>query len=65
MTAMTFTYTNWRGETAPRRVLPLRVRWGTTEWHPDAQWLMDATDLDRNTLRTFAMSGMKNIGGTP
>jgi len=61
---MTFTYTNWRGETALRRVLPMRVHWGTTEWHPDAQWLMEATDLDRGTVRTFAMVNMTHIGGT-
>ena len=48
-------YTNWKGVTSDRLIRPLRVRWGTTEWHPEGQWLLDAMDLDKNDIRTFAM----------
>lgn len=52
------TYTNWRGETRERRVLPKRVFYGSNEWHPDPQWLMEALDCETLMLRTFAMQDM-------
>jgi hypothetical protein len=55
---LTFTYRNHRGETAVRRVVPIRVWYGHTDWHPDPQWLMDAHDLDRGEVRTFALADM-------
>lgn len=48
-------YTNHRGETATRRILPHRIRFDSTEWHPERQWLLDAFDLDRQAERSFAM----------
>lgn len=55
--ALTFTYTNWRGETAERRVRPSSVifRFAGTEWHPEPQWLMSAIDLDKVACRDFAV----------
>jgi len=49
-------YTNHRGERRERRVLPGRIWYGTTKWHPEAQWLMQATDLERGEQRDFAMA---------
>src|SRR4051794_13334074 len=46
-------YTNYRGETAVRRIVPLRIRFASSEWHPAEQWLMDAYDLDREAERSF------------
>src|SRR5690348_2279896 len=48
-------YTNYRGETADRRIIPIRIRFGSTEWHPEEQWLLDAFDLDRGADRAFAL----------
>lgn len=48
-------YTNYRGETALRRILPLTVRFASTEWHPERQWLLDAIDVERGVNRSFAM----------
>ncbi len=48
-------YTNWRGETAWRHILPLEIRWRYTDWHPQAQYLLRARDLDRKAERDFAM----------
>lgn len=48
-------YTNHRGETAVRRIKPLRLWFGATEWHTKEQWLLDAEDLDKKEPRTFAM----------
>lgn len=55
-----FTYTNWRGETSTRRVMPVSLWFGTTEHHPDPQWLMDAKDIGKDfALRTFALKGVR------
>jgi predicted DNA-binding transcriptional regulator YafY len=51
-------YTNWRGETRWRRVVPIRIWFGSNPWHPEPQWLLDAFDVDKAEDRAFAM---KNI----
>lgn len=48
-------YTNYRGETSIRRIIPVRVRFAASEWHPEEQWLLDAFDIDRGDTRSFAM----------
>ena len=48
-------YTNYRGETGERRITPLRLWFGSNEWHPEQQWLLDAFDVGKGTNRTFAM----------
>ena len=53
-----FTYTNYRGEVAERRIHPQRIYFGNTPWHPDTQWLMEAYDLDRKEMRDFALRDM-------
>ena len=50
-----FRYKNWRGETAQRRVVPTGFRFGSSEWHPEPQWLLVAFDLDRGQGREFAL----------
>ena len=52
---ITLTYTNWKGETAERAIIPRRVWWGSTEWHPEPQWLLTAFDLDKQAERDFAL----------
>jgi predicted DNA-binding transcriptional regulator YafY len=57
-------YTNWRGETMLRKIIPKAIRFGSTEWHPEEQWLLDAYDLDRGADRSFAMKDILEwIGG--
>jgi hypothetical protein len=63
--AYTFTYTNWRGRTARRRVRVLDIIWGATDWHTDPQWLLRAIDLDEppgNAERAFAMANISDVG---
>lgn len=48
-----FTYTNHRGETAERTVRPQTLRYGTSEHHPKACFLLEAHDFARNATRTF------------
>lgn len=53
-------YTNYRGETSDRRIVPLRIRFASSEWHPVAQWLLDAFDLDRGAERSFALKDISS-----
>ena len=48
-------YTNYRGERAKRKIRPISIKFGSNQWHAEPQWLMDALDLDKNEVRTFAM----------
>lgn len=51
-------YTNWKGETAWRPIIPISWEWTSNEWHPDKQWIMLAYDLDKKAERHFAMLGV-------
>lgn len=48
-------YTNWKNERSVRRIVPINVYFGSNQYHPEQQWLLEATDLDKNAPRTFAM----------
>ena len=61
-TAVVIRYTNYRGETADRRIVPIRIRFGSTEWHPEEQWLLEAFDLDRDATRAFALRDVSQWG---
>jgi predicted DNA-binding transcriptional regulator YafY len=54
-TAIEILYTNYRGETARRKIIPSSLRFGATEYHPQPQWLLDAFDLEKQADRTFAV----------
>jgi hypothetical protein len=48
-------YTNHRGERAIRRIIPVSIRYATSEWHTRPQWLLIAFDLDKRAHRSFAL----------
>jgi len=48
-------YTNYRGETAIRTIIPSRVFWGATEYHPEEQWLLEVYDVERKATRIYAL----------
>jgi hypothetical protein len=58
-----FTYKNHRGEIAQRRVVPISVRHGATQWHQRTQWLLKAFDLDHRAIREFAMADISEVEG--
>lgn len=66
---VTFTYTNWRGETRTRRAVFEALFFGATKWHPEPQWFVDAIDLGRLTdpgeRRQFALRDMKDVSYEP
>ena len=59
---VTLTYTNWRGETAERTITPKRIWFGSTDWHPEPQWLLTAFDAEKQANRDFAL---KDFGQAP
>ncbi len=52
-------YKNYRGETAVRKIIPKKIWFGKTEWHPTEQWLLDAFDLEKKADRSFAMQDIR------
>lgn len=52
-------YTNYRGKTALRAIIPERLYFGSTEWHPEPQWLLEATDVEKDQSRSFAMKDVR------
>jgi predicted DNA-binding transcriptional regulator YafY len=48
-------YTNWKGERSSRTIIPIRIYWGSNEWHKIEQWLMEAHDIEKKAPRNFAL----------
>lgn len=59
MNSATIVYTNWQGVTSTRRILPVEIWYGSTEWHKEEQWLLKALDLDKQAERDFAMKDIE------
>ena len=61
---MEVAYTNYRGEKSIRRITPHSVRYGSTTWHVDQQWLLKAWDHHKMAVREFALKDCDfvNIG---
>jgi len=64
-TPLCFTYRNYRGEVAERRVIPGEFYWGNTEFHEEDQWMLRAYDLDKESYRDFAVRDILSFGGDP
>jgi predicted DNA-binding transcriptional regulator YafY len=52
-------YTNHRGETIARLIVPQGIRFDSNPWHPEAQWFLDAWDVEQEAPRTFAVTGIR------
>lgn len=61
---LTMTYRNYRGEVSERKIIPNRLWWGSTEYHPEDQWILSAMDLEKDQSRDFALRDCQftNIG---
>lgn len=57
----TAVYTNWRGETALRCLIPQKLWFGSTEYHPEPQWLLTCEDVDKGVVRDFALTGFEPV----
>src|SRR3954464_3830098 len=61
---VTITYLNHRGEIADRQIIPYTFGLGTTEYYPSMQYLLEAYDLGKKAMRTFAMNNIINWRGS-
>lgn len=55
-----FEYTNYRGVTATRRVIPITILFGSSQYHPHPQWLLRAMCMERGAVRDFALRDITN-----
>ena len=53
-------YTNYRNETGLRTILPERIWYGSTPWHKESQWLLDAIDIEKGERRSFAIADISS-----
>jgi predicted DNA-binding transcriptional regulator YafY len=53
-------YTNYKGETGLRTIIPKEIIFNSNEYHKEEQWLLIAFDLDKNAERTFALKDIKS-----
>lgn len=56
-------YKNYRGKTAVRTIIPLKIWFGSTDWHPESQWLFDVIDCEKNAIRSFALKDILSWNG--
>lgn len=54
-------YTNHRQETRPRVIVPKEIWYGSTQWHPEEQWLLKAHDVEKDEERDFALKDINAI----
>lgn len=55
-------YTNYRGEFGVRKLKPIRLWFGATDWHKKPQWLMEAWDCGKRAKRDFALKDFAVLG---
>ena len=48
-------YTNYKGETKWRNIIPKNYFYGETEYHKGKRWLLECFDTDKNDMRTYAV----------
>ena len=53
-------YTNYRGDRASRKIKPERIYFGSSQWYPEEQWLLDALDLGKGEPRSFAIKDIES-----
>lgn len=52
-------YTNWKGITSYRNIIPKSIEFKATEWHKKEQWILNAFDVDKQADRGFALKDIK------
>lgn len=57
----TIMYTNWKGEKRERSIIPIMLWYGSTEFHPKPQMLLQALDVEKNQVRDFSVKDIEPI----
>jgi hypothetical protein len=52
---ITVRYKNYRGEIAVRKIVPVKMWFGKTEYHPHEQWIMTVWDCEKAAYRDYAL----------
>lgn len=52
-------YTNWKGITAYRNIIPKSIEFKSTDWHKEQQWILNAFDIEKKADRGFAIKDIK------
>jgi predicted DNA-binding transcriptional regulator YafY len=60
-------YTNWRGERMVRRIVPCVIVFCNTPHHPEAQWMIEAFDVERDgrPTRFFPLANIHSWKAAP
>lgn len=58
---ISFMYTNWKGVTSKRKAIVKGFFFGATEFHPEYQFFIKGFDLDKETVRDFAVGDISAI----
>ncbi|MFP4401836.1 MAG: hypothetical protein ACLFPL_01255 [Candidatus Nanoarchaeia archaeon] len=56
---VTILYTNWKGETAQRTIIPQSIEFTSNQWHTQEQWILTAWDVEKKNYRHFPMKDIK------
>lgn len=52
---ITVRYKNYRGDVALRTIVPIKIWFGSTEFHPHQQWILTVWDCDKQAERDYAL----------
>lgn len=52
---MEIKYKNWKGEISFRKIIPVKLWYGMSEFHQGKQWFLRAYDIDKLDKRDFAV----------
>lgn len=55
-------YTNWKGERGIREIVPYQIVFDSNKFHEEPQWLLEAFDIKKKDIRTFAMKNIHSWG---
>ena len=53
-------YTNWKGKTKVRTIIPKEIVFTSTDYHKEEQWCLVAHDVEKDAERTFACKDIKS-----
>ena len=56
-----FDYVNWKGEHSHRKAEVNDFYYGSSDYHKEPQWLLDAYDLEKGECRVYAMKDMYDV----
>lgn len=49
-------YKNWKGKISNRIIIPIKLRYGESEFHKGNQWILKAWDVNKSADREFAIN---------